>query len=453
MRQTMIVLFALLAVTAVLGEAQPRLPFPQNTTYVAGSLAPDHISTAQLNDDVRAAYWRWKANYVAQAETEADSHPRYRVKAGLGADSATVSEGQGYGMLIAAVMAGEDPAAQTLFDGLWEFFNDHRSEIDSRLMDWHVPADESLEPGSDDSAFDGDCDIAFALLLAEQQWGTGGRVDYRAQFDALAAGILASTIGPDSRLPTLGDWVDAGGATYNQWTPRTSDFMPGHFRAFAAATGDPVWLQVVAASQAAVTSLQANHSPVTGLLPDFAVPASPADHTLQPAPPSFLEGPWDGDYYYNAGRCPWRIASDALLSGNPVSALQAQRISSWIRSATGGDTSLIKAGYELDGTGIGAYFSSFFAAPFAVAAMVDPGAQQWLDDLYDAVVSQEEGYFEDSVTLLSLLVLSRNFWSPERAPIFADGFESGSTLQWSAATSCRSAFCGSLANIRPNACW
>jgi endo-1,4-beta-D-glucanase Y len=328
-------------------------------------------------------------------------------------------------------MAGEDADAHTLFDGLWEFFNDHRSEIDSRLMDWQVPADESPQPGYDDSAFDGDCDIAYALLLAERQWGTNGRVDYRASFDNVVAGILASTIGPDSKLPLLGDWVDPSGTDHNQYTTRSSDYMPGHFRVFRLATGNTTWEAVVTACQQVISSLQANHSSVTGLLPDFVVPASAQDHAPQPAAPDFLEGAHDGHYYYNAGRVPWRLGTDALLSGDTTSRSQVQALSSWIRTATGGDPQNIKGGYELDGTAIGDYFTTFFAAPFGVAAMLDPLGQQWLNDVYDSVRSTREGYFEDTVTLLAMLVMTRNFWDPHQA-LFADGFETGDTSYWSA---------------------
>ena len=63
--------------------------------------------------------------------------------------------------------------------------------------------------------------------------------------------------------------------------------------------------------------------------------------------------------------------------------------------------------------------------------MLDPTAQSWLNDLYDSVRDREEGYYEDSVTLLSLLVMSRNYWTPEAIDIFSDGFESGDTSAWS----------------------
>jgi endo-1,4-beta-D-glucanase Y len=287
---------------------------------------------------------------------------------------------------------------------------DNPSEIDDRLMNWHVPPD----PNGSDSAFDGDCDVAYALLLAGAQWGSDGEIDYRAAAGDVIAGILESTIGPSSRLPLLGDWVDPNGETYNQDTPRTSDFMPGHFRAFGRATGDPVWEEVVAASQAVVTRLQETASPETGLLPDFVEPVSVTDRSPRPADPNFLEDEGDGSYGYNAGRDPLRLGTDALLNADPVSLAHVRKISVWAAEAVAGDPEQIRAGYELDGAPSPGsdYFTTFFAAPLGVAAMTMPDQQQWLNDLYHAVYDRTEGYYEDSVTLLCLLVMTGNFWDP-----------------------------------------
>ncbi len=397
------------------GESPQLLrPFPQHVPYTAGSLLPSTRSQAMLDEDVRNAYDRWKANYVAAAAPGAGGVARYRIKFGLEADSPTVSEGQGYGMLIVALLAGHDPDARNVFDGLFRFSFDHRSLNDSRLTDFWVNADESPDDLGDDTAFDGDADIAYALLLADAQWGSEGDINYRAEAFTVLQGQLESVVGPTSRLPLLGDFVDPAGETINEYTPRSSDFMPGHFRAFARASGNGAWTQVTEATQAAITSIQANHSPATGLLPDFLVPVSAEDHTLMPAPADFLEGPHDGHYSYNAGRDPWRIGTDWLINGSAESRAQVQNISTWAATSTGGDPQLVKPGYLLDGTPIppGDYFTSFFAAPLGVAAMCTPGQQAWLNALYDAVRVREEGYYEDSVTLLCMIVMTGNFWDP-----------------------------------------
>lgn len=376
-------------------------PFPRSLTYGGSSIKPNQVSQEQLNTDVIAAYERWKKNYLVD-----EGGGVYRVAFGKsgGNYAATVSEGLGFGMMIVATMAGYEAQAQSIVDGLWQFRLAHPSKIDSRLMDWKVP-----DGGGNDSAFDGDADIAYGLLLAEGQWGNGGAVNYETAFNDTAAGILASTIGPQSRLPMLGDWVNPNGSPQNQNTPRTSDFMPGHFRAFGRASGNAVWNDVIAACQSVVTSLQANYSPVTGLLPDFATGGV---QNPVPAYPGFLEGQNDGNYNYNAGRDPWRLATDALLNGNAASAAQAGKIANWVNTATGGNPQSIAAGYTLDGTPLANYFTTFFAAPIGVAAMTDPALQAWLNAIYAAVQGVSEDYYEDTVTLLCLLVMTGNFWDP-----------------------------------------
>ena len=389
-----------------------RHPFPQHVQYAPDTIRPNHRSQIQQDNDVRAAYDRWKAHYLVTVSGSTPSGGAlYRVSYGSLDPSRTVSEGQGYGMVIVALMAGHDPDAQSIFDGLWYFSRNYSSSIDSRLMTWQIP--EDLASGAD-SAFDGDADIAYGLLLAYAQWGSHGNVNYAAAANVVITAIKESTIGPESYLPMLGDWVSSSDEPYNQYTSRSSDFMPAHFRAFAEFSGDETWMQVVSAVQDAIGSMQSIHSPDTGLLPDFMVPVSATDHSLKPAPPHFLEGPHDGDYDYNAGRDPWRIATDALLNNNADSLKQARRMADWIVKTSGGNPSAIKSGYTLNGTPTNPDndFTTFFAAPFGAALMTTPGHQQFLNDVYDAVVDVQEDYYEDSVTLLCLLLMTGNYWNP-----------------------------------------
>ncbi len=393
---------------ALAQEDASRRPFPFRSRTISGALAPTSRTQAEQDDDLRAAYDRWKANYLVPVERD-----MYRVafgKAGTENYAITVSEGQGYGMVIVPHLAGHDPDTRAIFDGLWRFVRANPSRIDSRLMGWHIPGGES---GSD-SAFDGDADITYGLLLADAQWGSDGEIDYRAAAIEVLAGMMESTIGAESRYPLLGDWVDPDGEQYNQWTTRPSDFMLGHFRAFARATGDPAWDAVVTACQAVIAEIQRTHSPETGLLPDFVQPVSPEDHTPRPADPGFLEGENDGAYGYNAGRTPWRIGVDALLNRDEQSRQSGAAISRWMEQSTGGDPQSIRSGYQLNGTPSEGsdYFTIFFAAPLAVAAMTAPDQQEWLNGLYESIREQNEEYYEDSVALLCLLAITGSFWDP-----------------------------------------
>jgi endo-1,4-beta-D-glucanase Y len=389
--------------------SRPRRPFPQHVTYAQGSIRPLRFGQAEQDRHVRAFYDRWKADYL-RAVDPAGSSGLYRVSFGSAAPERTVSEGQGYGMIVVALMAGHDARARTIFDGLWRFARAHPSALDRELMTWQVP----VVPGESASAFDGDADMAYALLLADRQWGSQGAIDYAGDARRLLRAILRSTVGPQSRLPMLGDWTRPDGELHHQYTPRSSDCMPGHFRAFRAASRDRAWTRVLRACQSLFTRLQREHAPVTGLLPDFVVDAG-ADP--RPAPAGFLEGDHDGHYYYNALRDPWRVGVDALLHGDAVSRGQARRMARWAAEATGGDPLRLAPGYRLDGTPAQAqpYFTTAFAAPLGVAAMTDPSLQPFLDATYAAVHARHEDYYEDSLTLMALLVMTGNWWSPAGA--------------------------------------
>jgi endo-1,4-beta-D-glucanase Y len=407
----------LLASAALLNAEPPARAYPQHVAYAEGSIRPNHRTQQQLDDDVRTFYARWKSEFIKPEGISPDGRQRYRVAFGKKpkAGERTVSEGQGYGMVIVALMAGEDAEAQMLFDGLHDFALDHPSSRDARLMTWEVP----IRKGGD-SAFDGDADIAHALLLAHAQWGSAGKTDYAKAARIRLAGILASTIGPRSRLPMLGDWVQAEGDKKNEYTPRTSDFMPAHFKSWARFTNDPAWLNVAENCSALLETIQHDFSQNTGLIPEFVIDAKTAP---KPASGKFLEGATDGDYYYNAGRTPWRLAVDALLNADRTSLNQARRISRWAMKATAGDPQKLRSGYRLDGTPLADsdYFSTFFAAPIGVAAMLDSENPAWLNALYDSVRTKHEDYYEDSVALQCLLVMSGNYWDPAPAVIVPDG--------------------------------
>ena len=419
-----VALFA--ALVAANAQAQ-NFPFPQHPRYAAGSIKPNNRTQAQLDQDVRAAYDAWKAAYLRTAGT-VGGNTLWRVVCNTDGNGNTVSEGQGYGILIVSLMAGHDPDARAIVDGLWRYFDAHRSGGDNRLMSWNINANGQIQSGND-SAFDGDNDIALGLLIAARQW-SGGTIDYRAKAVDVIAGQAASVMGATSHLPLLGDWSEQNGAQYNQYTVRTSDFTPSHFLSFYAATGAPIWQQAIVATSHVIDHVQTTYALTpqnvqTGLVPDFVVRESAGSTELKPASPNFLEGDHDGHYNYNAGRVPWRLATHALLHADIASARQARRLSTWMASSTGGVATNIRPGYRLDGTPLATdYFSTFFAAPIGVAAMVTPSQQTWLNAVYDSVRTRREGYYEDSVALLSMMVMSGTFWDPVAIDrIFADPLE------------------------------
>lgn len=183
----------------------------------AGVIFPT-ASQAERDAVTAAFYETWKSRYLESACRPGE----YRVRSYPATGPWTVSEAHGYGMVFAAVMAGHDPQARALLDGLFAYAAGHPSGRTPALMSW-AQDEGCADVEGNDSATDGDLDIAYALLLADRQWGSAGSegasLNYLAQARRVIAAILAAEIHPQSSI-LLGDWVDlADGAVARAWRP------------------------------------------------------------------------------------------------------------------------------------------------------------------------------------------------------------------------------------------
>ncbi|MEU9858227.1 glycosyl hydrolase family 8 [Streptomyces sp. NPDC047974] len=386
------------------GGTGPGVPFGSHLKpYAAGMLKPSGAQSG-IDQKVVDYYNRWKAAFVRQN----CGNGWYQVIS-PDADHPYVAEAQGYGMVIAATMAGADPDAKKIFDGLVKWKLDHPSSVNPDLLAAEQDVDcRSVNGG--DGATDGDMDVAYGLLLADKQWGSAGTYDYKALALKHIAAIKKDELNPTTKLLKLGDWSGSGDQYY--YISRTSDWMVDHFRAFRAATGDTTWDAARTAHQTQIANLQSGYAPSTGLLPDFVVDTNTSP---RPAPGEVLEDPNDGQYWWNACRTPWRIADDAVTSGDAKSLAAARKLNGWIKSKTGGDPNKIAMGYKLNGTQIAAGSEAAFFAPFAVAAMTDSGSQAWLDALWNKMVAtpiDTGSYFSASIQLQVMITVSGNHWVP-----------------------------------------
>ncbi|MCX4782198.1 glycosyl hydrolase family 8 [Streptomyces sp. NBC_01264] len=386
------------------GGSGAAVPFGSHTRpYTAGTLKPTGAQ-GTLDQKTIDYYTTWKSAFVRQN----CGNGWYQVIS-PDADHPYVAEAQGYGMVIAATMAGADPDAKKIFDGLTKWTIDHPSSVNSDLLAAEQDtACRSVNGG--DGATDGDMDVAYGLLLADKQWGSAGTYNYKALAIKHINAIKKDELNPSTNLLKLGDWSSSGDQYY--YITRTSDWMVDHFRAFRTATGDAAWDTVRTAHQNQITNLQASYAPNTGLLPDFVVNTNT---TPKPAPGQVLEDPNDGAYWWNACRTPWRIADDAVTSGDAKSLAAARKVNSWIKAKTGGDPNKIAIGYKLDGTQISSGSEAAYFAPFALAAMTDPGSQAWLDALWNKMLAapiDTSSYFSASIQLQVMITASGNHWVP-----------------------------------------
>jgi endoglucanase len=358
----------------------------------------------------------WKNNYLepacgstTQARIHTDDAAYY-----------TVSEGQGYGMLI-TVMLGD----QTTFNKLYTYVKKHPSILDSGLMAW-AQNEDCTDITDADAATDGDLDIAYALLIASKKWGTQqvsapvANYNYRTEARQVITAIRTSAIFPAGHplayMTKVGDWVSPGS---NNNGSRSSDWMYNHFRAFSKFSKeinptDTFWDKVLDKHYSVLAILQARN-PSTGLVPDFAILSN---GTWRPAPNGWLEDN-DGKYHYNACRDPWRIGTDATLSNEPRAKSAARKLNNWMRVASRGNPRNIVNGYNLNGSSYGTEnalcFSSAFIVPAYLAAH-DPSNpnrvadQTWYNALLNYLNTvQPQAYYNNSIAVNSLIVVSGKY--------------------------------------------
>ena len=379
-------------------------PFPQHTVYAKGSIKPNHLPQEKLDAFTRSFYIQWKKRYIKPG-----CHPgEYYVWFERKGDKQCVSEGQGYGMVITALMAGADPKAKITYDGLYKYFRAHPGNH-AYLMAW--AQNKSCRDLDKSSATDGDMDIAYSLLLADKQWGSKGSINYLNEACRMIGSIMQHEINPHTYSILLSDAIEYDSKDY--YDTRASDFMPANFKAFEIAMHDNRWNKVIDNNYKLFSYIQHTFSPDAGLVPDFIrhVNKKPV-----PAQPDYLESPYDGYYNYNACRVPWRIATDYLLTGDPRAKAINGKINLWIRETTQNKPDNISAGYTLAGNDIKhRYFEALsFIGPFTVSAMTDKKNQQWLNDTWDYLVNfklKDYDYYDNSIKLLNMIILSGNYWT------------------------------------------
>jgi hypothetical protein len=441
-------------------------------------------------------------------------------------DIVTSSESMGYGMLMLAYMAGSENVmsggktvsehlrdnlpsdlraafgsrqvtVRDYFDGLfrclrefpsynintngtlaWNFTSGRRTY----LMSWELlSVGRSGDPNaalttqftrpalSDDygpsSATDGDMDMAYALLLAQQQWGTSAG-EQGVGYGYWARGMIndlwlvcvdRGVYGTPARYHLYtGNWVSQWGRPEHghpsYLVTRPSDMMLGHLRAFREVdttleNGVNRWQRVINATEAGIEQIYSQNNPRTGVLPDF-VRVNQSNGQWMRVNAFTNESPNDGNHWHNSCRVPWRLGVDLLTHGGNAGVKNLhdnglQHLHTLFRT-TGSPT--IRGGnaanpptfagiraVNFNGThafGDGWYPSGIaFAAPVLTAATAY-GNAAWMADGWQYSRSRSRGadpYYGDYLNVLSMIAASGNWW----CPVFTTFGSTVTTTAWS----------------------
>lgn len=354
----------------------PLIPFPQVVQYRYGIGLDLPRDTLLLN--AFSAYEGWLNNYVAE---EGGPDQEYRVHRGPLYDYDTISEGIGWGMLITVLMENRKNPTKKYFDGFWLYYK--RNMNGAGLMSWKVSRTGQVQ--EKESSTDADQNVAMALLFADRQWGSNGKINYLAEARKLISNIMNKEIEPRSFIvkPTSG-W---GGSA----TTSPSTYSPAYYKAWAKFNDD--WLKVDENAEQ-MYSLFYNRY-YTGLYPDWC------SATGEKTQLSY-------DYTYNACITPLKLGLNYLWNGEGDHYLK--RLSNWILDKCDGNPEAIADGYTIDGVSIGQYSNAAFIGPFCVAAMVSEEYKPWLLKLYNYLLQmktgEKGGYYSDTIRLISLIIVS-----------------------------------------------
>jgi endo-1,4-beta-D-glucanase Y len=368
-----------------------NFPFPQNRSVGACTLP-----AANRNSDVVAAFEKWKTATV----TSDGANGALRVKR-LASDpklelGSTVSEGIAYGMLIAVYMN-----EQAMFDGFWKYSQQWLDE--NGLMHWYINA-AGTEPLGTGAASDADEDIAFALIMADRQWGGQGSLEdtylnlAKVQMDRVWQHEIL-----DGKLLKAGD-------TWGGWGDvNVSYFAPSYYRTFAEISGNAGWLDVVETSYDTLTnSLRAeNGNSDNGLVPAWCTSDGEPNNNV------WQDGSAPTHYQYDSCRTPFRIGLDYCF-------FSEARAQEYVAKTTGFFSNIgaanIVDGYELDGTPrpeFGNGQSAAFVGPATVGGMYSTAHAQFVQEGYDQVKKLDlvvgGEYYDLSWTVISLLTMTGNF--------------------------------------------
>jgi len=321
------------------------------------------------NFDPGAWYTSWKSKFYTDC-----GNGMARVANGQGSGN-TVSEGMGYGMLM-AVGSGD----RTAFDAFWAFYKGH---VDvNGLMNWSVNNCTTQAPGSSDNfaATDGDEDAAMALVQADAKWG-GYTTDAKKLIGLIKQYETSSTTTPTYLRP--GDAANNGGKGEGIVNP--SYFAPGYWHVWATYTGDTFWNQLATDAYGMLAKYQAlTISNSTGaLVPDWGNSAG--------------QNPYGSSYYYDACRTPWRVAVDYVWFCTASAQTFLQNVSAYV-DARGGVASV-----PFDK-------NSAFFGPFALSGMAvsQTKATEYLNGWLSAQMD-DTPYFQGSLRGVFLLLANLNF--------------------------------------------
>lgn len=360
-------------------------PYPYNASYQYG-LGSQADNQDEANDMVLAEWDQWKSQRITSSGAEGFR----RVQRDGSTNYDTVSEGIGYGMLLAVYFDDK-----SLLDDLYRYARANFNK--NGLMGWHLDANGNFttSDGGSGAASDADQDMALALVFAAKKWGSGA-VNYEQEARKLLDTIYNNEVEKGTYVFKPGDsW---GGSQVTN----PSYFAPAWYRVFAQFTGKTEWINVANKCYEMLDNCR-KYNNNTGLIPDWCK----ADGTK-----ADKQG---YDFKYDAIRTPWRIAVDYSWYGTAKAKTICDDMSKFFKA---GGISSIGDGYTITGSRIASNHTPSFVSMIASGAMTGYD-ETFAKEMYaeNLIVenpvpsdpSRDYSYFGNCLRMLALLHTTGNF--------------------------------------------
>ena len=375
--------------------------FPMANTYPFG-IKPGCVSQEEMNQDCVKAFEDFIRNSVTSEGCPAGVEYRVHIGEGIAFSGSepydTYSEGIAWGMLLCAIMDNGSNNARAYFDGFNKYRKAYRNS--NGLMSWHIGSDATIKASG--IAVEADENMAMALMLAHQKWGSNAEQNYMNEAREIMKALMDHCIQAPELFMNPGDtW---GG--YDLVHPCNFDVC--FYKEWEQFTGEPRWINVKNESYNILHKVYSKYP--TGYLPHWC------EHEGNPTTGK-NEYFSDFTFEFDALQTAFKIPLDYLLNGDQTHSLAfsiPNSLSNSIKKSTNSNVNNICSGYTLDGevtnhsTG-----NSAFIGAFGVASMVSSDHQTWCDSLYLSLRNQKTGgkwgYYKDIIRLYTLIIMSGNY--------------------------------------------
>jgi len=370
MRKLSFISFLFVLITITLSYAVVNFPYPQNITYPYG-----YNLTNVNTDDLKSDFQTWWNNFYE----ESSDGTQARIK--WDDPNYTVSEGIGYGMLMAVYLSDNTTSYQSQFDKLWTYYKNWRNS--NGVMNWKIYRFDYVD--GKNGATDAELDVALALIMAYYQFGNE---TYKNDALNLLNAIRNHEVDANYVLKPGDAWNDKKNPSY---------FSYAALKVFAEfdTENSNFWNNVIEATFNDVLTNQSS----AGISSDWYNPSNPSDNLGY-------------DMSYDAIRTPWRVAWGYVWFGGTDAENYLDKIIPKFQNISPSDIK-DKIDYET-GSIIGSYNNSTFVGGIGCIFMRSSSYSTQLSNYYNQLdvvgdsYDLQNSYFSGSLNILYRLLMSGN---------------------------------------------